>query len=86
LRSNLDPEAIRTALVDQLYTPVRWTQLVQALAQDGIQQVIECGPGKVLWGLNRRAVEGLSHASLHDATAIQAWEDKLHATPSEISL
>ena len=41
-------------LVRQLASPVRWPDTLRALAQPGIAQVIECGPGKVLTGLNRR--------------------------------
>jgi len=38
----------------QLYLPVRWTECVQALAANGVTQVLECGPGKVLAGLIKR--------------------------------
>lgn len=47
-------EDIRSALMRQLYLPVRWTECVQALAAAGITQVVECGPGKVLSGLIKR--------------------------------
>ncbi|MGB4858107.1 MAG: ACP S-malonyltransferase [Dokdonella sp.] len=47
-------DAIRAALVSQLYLPVRWTQCVQALASHGVTRIAECGPGKVLSGLIRR--------------------------------
>lgn len=80
LRASEDPEAIRTGLVEQLYSPVRWTALIQQLAQQGIKHLVECGPGKVLWGLNRRAVDGLTHTSLHDAAALDAWA--LESIPS----
>jgi len=46
--------AIRDALKRQLFSPVRWVDTVQAFAAQGIQQVVECGPGKVLTGLNKR--------------------------------
>jgi len=45
---------IRGALQRQLYLPVRWTECVQALAANGVTQVLECGPGKVLAGLIKR--------------------------------
>ena len=49
-----DVDAICSALVRQLYLPVRWTECVQALANAGATRVIECGPGKVLAGLVKR--------------------------------
>ena len=47
-------DAIRAALISQLYLPVRWTECVQALAASGATRIAECGPGKVLSGLIRR--------------------------------
>src|SRR4249919_2091790 len=47
-------DAIRDALVRQLYLPVRWTECVQALAANGATRIVECGPGKVLAGLVKR--------------------------------
>src|SRR5688572_29263030 len=47
-------DAIRQALVEQLYLPVRWTECVQALAARGATRIAECGPGKVLTGLIKR--------------------------------
>jgi [acyl-carrier-protein] S-malonyltransferase len=49
-----DPADIRRLLVRQLASPVRWQDTVRALTARGISQLIECGPGKVLTGLNRR--------------------------------
>ncbi|MEL6449135.1 MAG: ACP S-malonyltransferase [Pseudomonadota bacterium] len=49
-----DPAAIRDALVRQLHSPVRWTETMQAFASEGVSQIIECGPGKVLSGLQKR--------------------------------
>jgi [acyl-carrier-protein] S-malonyltransferase len=54
-----DPESIRALLGRQLASPVRWPETVRALlaggpAEDGVRQLIECGPGKVLMGLNKR--------------------------------
>ena len=52
-------EAIRDALVRQLYLPVQWTGCVQALAAQGATRIAECGPGKVLAGLAKRIDKGL---------------------------
>jgi [acyl-carrier-protein] S-malonyltransferase len=51
------PVALRSALREQLYKPVRWAQTVRALAQDGTGAFLECGPGKVLAGLNKRILD-----------------------------
>ena len=53
-RVEADLDAIRQALVRQLFLPVQWTRCVQALAGLGVTRVAECGPGKVLSGLNKR--------------------------------
>ncbi|MGH8084173.1 MAG: ACP S-malonyltransferase [Lysobacter sp.] len=49
-----DTDAIRDALVRQLYLPVQWTGCVQALVAGGATRIAECGPGKVLAGLVKR--------------------------------
>ncbi|APA67777.1 MULTISPECIES: ACP S-malonyltransferase [unclassified Janthinobacterium] len=49
-----DPAGIKEALVRQAASPVRWVETMQKVALDGITQVIECGPGKVLMGLAKR--------------------------------
>jgi len=71
------PEAIRDAMVRQLYLPVRWTQCVQAMAGNGATHFVECGPGKVLSGLMRRIDKSLNAqplGSLSDfETAREQW-------------
>ena len=57
-------QAVRDALVRQLYLPVRWTDCVQALAARGVTRVAECGPGKVLAGLTRRIDKSLDARAL----------------------
>ena len=57
-------EAIRDALVRQLYLPVQWTGCVQALAARGAVRVAECGPGKVLAGLAKRIDKSLDARAL----------------------
>ena len=49
-----DPSAIKDALVRQAAKPVRWQETIQAMAVQGVTQVVECGPGKVLAGLTKR--------------------------------
>jgi [acyl-carrier-protein] S-malonyltransferase len=52
--SHQSPEAIRDALVRQLYNPVRWVETVRAMHARGVTTVLEMGPGKVLAGLSKR--------------------------------
>ena len=59
-----DLDAIRAALVRQLYLPVQWTGCVQALAARGAVRVAECGPGKVLAGLAKRIDKSLDARAL----------------------
>jgi [acyl-carrier-protein] S-malonyltransferase len=68
------PEDIRRLLARQLRSPVRWQSTVRALAIRGIAQLLECGPGRVLTGLNKRIERGTSLAclSLDDAASIEA--------------
>lgn len=54
LRIHAAADGIRRDLVEQLVKPVRWTDTVKAILAGGVKTVIECGPGKVLTGLNRR--------------------------------
>lgn len=61
-----DKESIIDALVKQLYSPVQWTKTVEFLANSNIEKVFECGPGKVLTGLNKRIVKGLEVKSLSE--------------------
>ena len=71
-------EAIRDALVRQLYLPVQWTGCVQALAARGANRIGECGPGKVLAGLAKRIDKSLDARALGTpadfAGAIEEWK------------
>lgn len=65
------PEDIRQGLTQQLYMPVRWVETIQAFAQSGITRVIECGPGKVLSGLNKRISAELQLSNTADLVSVQ---------------
>lgn len=54
-----DTDKIKNALVRQLYSPVRWVESVKYMQNHGVQGIFECGPGKVLMGLNKRIVNGI---------------------------
>lgn len=68
--AHADPEAIRNALARQLYSPVRWVESMQAFAAQGVTRIAECGPGKVLAGLNKRILDNVPTVALADAAAI----------------
>ena len=67
-----DPATIKTALVKQLYSPVRWVESIQNMAQRGVQVVAECGPGKVLTGLNKRIAADIQPLSLINAEILES--------------
>jgi [acyl-carrier-protein] S-malonyltransferase len=78
VQSESDPQAIRAALVRQLASPVRWTDTVQALLAQGVEMLIECGPGKVLAGLNKRIARTTPAFSLHDPAGFSEARAALH--------
>ncbi len=67
-----DPARIRQALVEQLDHPVRWIEIVQFLAAHGVDRIVECGPGKVLTGLDKRIAPGIAGVALQDSAALDA--------------
>lgn len=71
-----EPETIKQALVQQLYSPVRWTETVSKLVSDGITEFAECGPGKVLAGLAKRIDKSASCVAL---TSVQSIENFIAA-------
>lgn len=66
-----DAAAIKDALVRQLFSPVRWVETVRQFAAQGVSHVAECGPGKVLAGLNKRIDGNLQSLALTDAAAVE---------------
>ena len=69
---NTDPGLIVQLLLTQVTAPVRWVQTVQKMALNGVDTVIELGPGKVLAGLIRRIEKGLRVYSVEDAAGLKA--------------
>lgn len=70
--ANTEADAIRDALVRQLYSPVRWVETVQKMAAEGTDKLIECGPGKVLVGLNKRIDKTINAMAVFDPMTIDA--------------
>ncbi|HWU69656.1 MAG TPA: ACP S-malonyltransferase [Stenotrophobium sp.] len=68
--AHADPDAIRQALRQQLFKPVLWTQTIRTLAGDGVGTFLECGPGKVLCGLNKRISSEVKSIALEDQQGI----------------
>jgi len=66
-----DPAAIKDALVRQAANPVRWVETIQKMAQDGVTQVVECGPGKVLMGLTKRIDASLAGDAIVDQASLE---------------
>lgn len=71
VKQHSDTSAIKEILVQQLISPVHWVDTIRAFAAAGITHVIECGPGKVLAGLNKRIDQNLQQLSLADSESIK---------------
>jgi len=63
-------DAIREALTKQLYSPVRWVETIQKMHADGVDNLIECGPGKVLTGLNKRIEKTMNVFPVYDPESL----------------
>ncbi len=75
--AHTDPAAIKDALARQLYCPVRWVETVQAMAAQGVGLIAECGPGKVLAGLNKRILDDVPSMALVDGAALIDTQSKI---------
>lgn len=64
-------QEIKAALIRQLYSPVLWTNTIQNIVSEGVDCIVECGPGKVLSGLNKRINEDIISYNLHSADDIE---------------
>lgn len=71
VRSYSDSNAIKDALVRQLYSPVRWVEIVLEFGRHGITHNVECAPGKVLAGLNKRIDSTQQALAISDGTALK---------------
>ena len=72
VKSYAEVTLIKDALVRQLYSPVRWVETVRHFGQLGITHNVECAPGKVLLGLNKRIDTNQQALALNDGAAIQS--------------
>lgn len=72
------PEVIRNALIKQLYQPVRWVDSIKFMHDQGVTRFVECGPGKVLIGLNKRIVKDAEHMAIFDPESINKVMEQLN--------
>ncbi|MCI0437357.1 MAG: ACP S-malonyltransferase [Gemmatimonadetes bacterium] len=80
VRKHGHPQGIRAALVQQLFSPVRWAETVRRMVASGVTHIVECGPGGVLTGLNRRverrkevAVYAVAESAAIDEAIAACW-------------
>ena len=66
-----DPAEIKDALVRQAAKPVRWHETINVMAKQGVTQVVECGPGKVLAGLAKRINDQVTGSAVFDEASLQ---------------
>jgi len=69
--NHTDAQAIRQALVEQLWKPVRWSETITELLSRGVSRFVECGPGGVLTGLNRRNARDAQTAAITELDTMQ---------------
>ena len=71
-------EVIRNALKEQLFKPVRWVDGIKYMHDQGVTQFVECGPGKILMGLNRRIVKDADHMTMFDPATLEKVLEQLN--------
>jgi [acyl-carrier-protein] S-malonyltransferase len=81
-KAHSSPEDIRATLVRQLASPVRWSQTVHALLAHA-QTLLECGPGRVLTGLNRRIERSAQCLALEDPASLAAALQAVGVSPAQ---
>jgi [acyl-carrier-protein] S-malonyltransferase len=78
VKSHGSPEVIRHALKEQLFNPVRWVECVKFMREQSVAGFVECGPGKVLMGLNKRIAPDAVHLSIFDPESLTNVLEQLH--------
>jgi len=76
--SHSAPEVIRNALKEQLYKPVRWADSIKFMHDQGVTCFVECGPGKVLIGLNKRIAKDAEHLSIYNPETLNKVLEQLN--------
>lgn len=71
-QAHSDTVVLRSRLIEQLYRPVRWTDCIETMTGLGAEVFIECGPGKVLTGLNKRIAKGSRGLAINDPDSLSS--------------
>ncbi len=71
-------EVICNALQEQLYKPVRWVDTIKFMFEQGVSEFVECGPGKVLVGLNKRIVKEAAHSFMYDLESLNKVKEQMN--------
>ncbi|TSA38699.1 MAG: [acyl-carrier-protein] S-malonyltransferase [Methylococcaceae bacterium] len=66
------PDSIKRSVTEQLFKPVLWVDTITAMSAQGINTFIECGPGKILLGLNKRINKEAFHGAIYDSETLKA--------------
>jgi len=72
-----DVNEIKLKLVKQLHKPVLWTSSVQKMQRQGVEMIVELGPGKVLAGLTKRIDRSLSASAVIDMATLQSTIEEI---------
>lgn len=78
VKTETEVDQIRTALIRQLYSPVRWTESIEKIAQSGVEILFEIGPNKVLTGLTSRIVKELKSVAVNDNNSLSNVKNLLN--------
>ncbi len=72
VQAHSEADQIRNMLVSQLHQPVQWSKTINTLADQGVDKLVEAGPGKVLTGLTKRITKSMSAQAVYDLTTLDA--------------
>lgn len=70
-QSESDPQKIKTLMIEQIYSAVRWVDCINTITARAVTTTIECGPGKVLSGLNKRINKDLTTLAIETTEELQ---------------
>mgnify|MGYP001215837071 FL=1 len=71
VKCEINEALIKDALVRQLYSPVRWVETIEYMEQEGVDFMLELGPGKVLTSFNKRIDNSINSISVSDSNSLE---------------